>query len=208
LPPAALKRLANLAGAQAPSQEALAFLVAGDLQKALSLERRSKELWSEPWAPYLTAKARVMTSRRRLVEAQEALDLVHSSWWRRPAYWLARFDVSQASGRLGDVAKAEAKLRSFARRTWIATDWTWRQGRARLEMLNEEPARGIELGFLEIPDTGAVIELRLAGAILGNFPVTPGQSLVLNVELAPALHVLELETVGGGRVLPGAVRLR
>jgi hypothetical protein len=51
LPPAALKRLAHLAGAQAPPQEALAYLVAGDLHQALSLERRSKNLWSEDWAP-------------------------------------------------------------------------------------------------------------------------------------------------------------
>ena len=208
LPPAALKRLANLAGDQAPPQEALAFLVAGDLHQALRLESRSKSLWSEPWAAYLTAKARVMTDRRRMAEAQEALDLVHPSWWRRPAYWLARLDFAQASGRLDEAARAEEKLRGFARRTWAATDWTWHQGRARLEMLNENPGRGLELDFLEVPDAGAVVELRLAGAILGIFPVAPGRSLALHLELPPALHVLELESVAGGRVLPGTVRLR
>jgi hypothetical protein len=208
LPPAALKRLAHLAGNQAPHQEALAFLVAGDLHQALALERRSKSLWSEPWAPYLTVKARVMTERRRLAEAQDALDLVHPSWWQKPTYWQARLDFSRVSGRLGEAAKAEEKLRGFVRRSWAATDWTWRQGRARLEILTDGPGRGLEVDLADVPATGAVVELRLDGATLGNFPLAPGRSLAFNAELSPALHVLEIETVGGDRVLPGAVRLR
>lgn len=208
LPPAALKRLANLAGHQAPPQEALAFLVAGDLRKALNLERRTESLWSEPWAPYLVAKARAMTERRRLAEAEEALDLVHLSWWQRPLYWLARRELAQAAGRQGEAAKAEEKLRGFARRAWAATDWTWRQGRARLELLTDGPARGIEVDFAEVPPAGAVIELRLDGASLGMSPVEMGRSLAFNVAIAPGFHVFEIESVGGGRVLPGAVRLR
>jgi hypothetical protein len=208
LPPAALKRLAHLAGDQAPHQEALAFLVAGDLSEALSLERRSETLWSEPWAPYLVAKARTLTERRRLGEAWEALDLVHPSWWQRPTYWLARLDLARVSGRLGEAAKAEEKLRTFARSSWTATDWTWRQGRARLEILTDGPARGIEMGFVEVPAAGAVVELRLDSAALGTFPVRPGQPLVQALPLAPGLHVLEIESIGGGRVIPGAVRLR
>lgn len=208
LPPAALKRLAHLAGDQAPPQEALAFLMAGDLNKALSLERRSKTLWSEAWAPYLIAKARTLTERRRLNEAWEALDLVHLSWWQRPTYWLARLDLARASGRLGEAAKAEEKLRTFARRGWAATDWTWRQGRARLEILTDGPARGIEVDFMDVPEAGAVVELRLDSSALGTFPVRPGSPLALNLALPAGLHVLELESVGGGRVLPGAVRAR
>jgi hypothetical protein len=205
---AALKRLANLAGDQDPPQKALAFLVAGDPQKALLLERRSETLWSEPWAPYLIVKARAMTDRRRLAEAQEALGLVHPSWWQRPTYWLARLDFARVSGRLGEAAKAEEKLRGFTRHGWAATDWTWRQGRARVELLVEGPARGIELGLDEVPAAGAVVELRLDGAALGIFPVAPDRALALTVALSPGLHVFELESVGGGRVLPGAVRLR
>ncbi|HKH47644.1 MAG TPA: hypothetical protein VKM72_23550 [Thermoanaerobaculia bacterium] len=208
LPPAALKRLANLAGAQAPPQEALAFLVAGDLRKALNLERRTESLWSEPWAPYLVAKARVMTERRRLAEAQEALDLVHPSWWQRPLYWLARRELAHAAGRQGEAAKADGKLRGFARRDWAGTDWTWRQGRARLELLTNAPARGIEVDFAEVPPAGAVIELRLDGASLGMSPVETARSLAFNVALASGFHVFEIESVGGGRVLPAAVRLR
>ena len=207
LPPAALKRLANLAGDQAPHQEALAFLVAGDLSTALSLERRSETLWSEPWAPYLIVKARVMTDRRRMAEAEEALNLVHSSWWQRPTYWLARLDFAKVSGRLAEVTKAEERLRGLSRRGWIATDWTWRQGRARLELLAQEPARKIELDLDEAPEGGGVVELRLDGGIVSTFLALPGRTLALTLPLQPGLHVLELESVGGGRVLPGAVRL-
>lgn len=208
LAPAALKRLARLAGDQALPQAALAFLVAGDLPEALSLERRSETLWSEPWAPYLIAKTRVMTERRRLPEAQDALGLVHLSWWQRPTYWMARLDYSRAAGRLGDAAKAEEKLRSFARRAWSSGDWRWGQGNARLEMLAEGAARGFEMDLLEVPEAGAVLELRLDGAAFGTFPVQPGQRLVLNGRIPAGFHVLEIESVGGGRVLPGAVRLR
>jgi hypothetical protein len=208
LPPTALKRLANLAGDQAPPQEALAFLVAGDLRHALNLERRTESLWSEPWAAYLVAKARTMTERRRIAEAQEALDLVHLSWWKRPPYWLARRELAQVAGRLGESAKAEEKLRGFARRAWDAIDWTWHQGRARLEILADGAARGFEVDFAEVPQSGAVVELRLDGAALGTFPATPDRPLSLALQLRPGFHVLEIESVGGGRVLPGAVRLR
>lgn len=208
LSPTALKRLARLAGDQSPPQEALAFLVAGDLPKALSLERRSETLWSEPWAPYLIVKARVMTDLRRMAEAQEALGLVHTSWWHRPPYWLAQLDFARIAGRPAEETKAEERLRGFSRRGWAATDWTWRQGRARLEILAQGPARGIELDLDEVPEAGAVVELRLDGGSVSTFPAPQGRTLALALPLQPGLHVLELEGVGGGRVSPGAVRLR
>ncbi|HYU35363.1 MAG TPA: hypothetical protein VEW48_24690 [Thermoanaerobaculia bacterium] len=208
LPPVALKRLAHLASDQAPPQEALALLVAGDLHQALLLERRSETLWSEPWAPYLIVKARLMTERRQVGEAQEALGLVHPSWWKRPTYWLARLDFARASGRLGEAAQAEEKLHGFARRDWAATDWTYPQGRTRLELLTESPARGIEVDLDEIPAAGTVVELRLDGASRGMFQAGPQRSLNLAFQLPSGFHVLELDAVGGGRVLPGAVRLR
>ena len=64
------------------------------------------------------------------------------------------------------------------------------------------------MDLAEVPDAGAVVEPRLDGASLGIFPVAPGRSLALNAELSSASHVLELEMVGGRRVLPGAARLR
>ena len=110
LPPATLKRLARLAGAQKPPREALALLLAGEVRQAVRLERLSETLWSEEWAPYLIAKARAMTEARRLTEAQEALGLVHLSWWGRPAYLLARLELSRTTGREAEAAAAADKL--------------------------------------------------------------------------------------------------
>lgn len=204
----ALKRLANLAGTQDPAQEALAFLVAGDLQRAALLERRSENVWSEEWAPYLIVKARTMTARRRTAEAQEALGLVHHSWWQRPTYWLARLDFARSAGRAGEEAKAEEKLRGFARRSWAASGWTFPKGRARLEILLDAAARGIEIGIDEAPEAGTVVELWLDGAALGIYPVVPGRPLAVSVPLQPGFHVVELDNVGGGRVLPGTALAR
>lgn len=208
LPPAALKRLAHLAGDQALPQQAVAFLVAGDLRQALNLERRAESLWSEPWVPYLIAKARLLTESRKLAEAQEALDLVHLSGWRQPPYWLARLDLARVAGRPGAAAQAEEKLRGLARREWAAGDWTTRGHRARLEIFITGPAAGIEMGLAEVPEGGTVVELWLDGAARGMFPAGPERSLALVHRLRPGFHVLEMENVGGGRVLPGAVRLR
>ena len=208
LPPAALKRLAHLAGDQAPQQQALAFLVAGDLRQALNLERRAESLWSEPWVPYLIAKARRLTESRKIAEAQEALDLVHLSGWQRPVYWLARLDLARVSGRPAEAARAEEKLRGLARRDWAAGDWTERGRRARLEILTPGPAGGIEVDFAAVPEGGTVVELWLDGASRGTFPAGPERSLALALPLRPGVHVLEIENVGGGRVLPGAARLR
>jgi hypothetical protein len=208
LPPAALKRLAHLAGDQALPQQALALLVAGDLRQALNLERRAESLWSEPWVPYLIAKARVLTDRRKLAEAHEALGLVHLSGWQRPDYWLVRLDLARVSGRLGEAAKAEEKLRGLARHDWGAGDWTMRHRRSRLELLTARPASGIEAGLADAPETGTVVELWLDGAARGIFPTGRGRPLALSLQLRPGFHVLEIENLGVGQVLPGAVRLR
>ncbi len=63
--PPAMARLASLAGSTlAGSAAAFAALAAGDLPRAELLERRSEELWSEPWAPFLTLKAKQQAARK------------------------------------------------------------------------------------------------------------------------------------------------
>jgi hypothetical protein len=205
--PPVLKRLGRLAGDSTPAQEAMAYVLAGDLPKAVSLERRSETLWSEEWAPYHIVKARALIERRRLEEAASALGLVHASWWKRPAYWLARRVLARATGETGDLLAAESELRALARRDWPAFAWTWRRERARLEMLTAGTAQGIAIAVDEAPAGGGLVELRLDGASLGTLPAFPARPLRLSVPLAPGLHVLDLESLGGGRVAPGAVRL-
>ena len=145
-------------------------------------------------------------------EAREALALVPLSWQRRPLYWQARAGVAREAGDLRGAAAAQARLDDAARRAWPATEWTWKGSVARLEMLTDGPANGLDVRLDTVPEGGSLVELRLDGAALGAFPVRPlaGAAPALRVAapLGRGLHVLELQTLGNGQVLPGAVELR
>lgn len=206
LAPPLLKRLARLAGAAAPPEEATAVLLSGDLPGALALERLAETGWSDAWAPYLVLKARVLIGRHQLGEAAAALDFIPPSWWERPPYWQARLELARAAEDTAATQRALGRLQEMTRRSWPATAWTWHHDRGRLEMLTGTPARGIDLDLAAIPAGGAVVELRLDGALLGAFPARPAMSL--DLMLRPGLHLFEAESVGGGAVALGETRLR
>lgn len=210
--PVALKRLSRFVREPSAPQAALASLFAGDLPRAELYERRSEGLGTEPWAPYLLAKARRLAAHDRVDEAREALSLVHLSWQRRPLYWQARWEVARAAGDPRGVAEAQARLAAAARRSWTATDWIWRRGAARLEMVLGEPAAGLAVTLDQVPVNGAFVELGVDGATVGAFPVRPAAGaapvLFAPVPLGRGLHVLEVQSLEGGQVLPGTVELR
>jgi hypothetical protein len=210
--PVALKRLFHLVHDPAPPQAALAALFTGDLQRAGVYERRTEGLGGEAWAPYLIAKARVLAARGRLDDAREALALVNLSWQGRPLYWQARNEVARAAADAGGQAEAAARLAGLARTSWASRDWSWHRGTARLEMETATPAAGFAVALDSVPAHGSLVELRLDGAALGAFPVRPvtgvAPALRLMAPLAPGLHLLELDSLDGGQVLPGAVELR
>ena len=212
LRPAALKRLSHLVHDPAPSQAALASLFAGDAQRAGLYERRTEGLGGEPWAPYLIAKARMLAAHGRSDEARDALALVHLSFQRGPLYWQARAEVARAAADAREESVAAARLAELSRSSWSATDWTWRRGTARLEMLTAAPAGGFEVILDSVPANGSLVELRLDGASVGVFPVRPlvgaAPALLRRVPIGPGLHVLELDSLDGGQILPGAVALR
>lgn len=207
-----VKRLVRFARDPAPPEEALGYVFAGDLPEAERLERRADAQWSEAWAPYLIGKARVLAERNRMDEAELALSQVHRDWQTHPLFWQARREVAQAAGDSSGVARAEAGLAALGRSSWPATAWTWQGSVALLEMVPSSPALGLSLRLDEVPAAGAVVELRLDGALVGTFPVRPGPAggaaLPVAVPLGRGLHLLEMETAVGGRVLPGEVRLR
>jgi hypothetical protein len=209
---AALKRLARFARDPDPSQAALAALFAGDLPRAELYERRTEALGTDRWAPYWIAKARVLAARGRADEAREALTQVSLDWQRRPLYWQVRADVARAAGDAGSAAEAGAHLAAAARRTWPTTDWTWHRGVARLEAVTSAPASGLTVRLDSVPEHGSLVELRVDGAAVGAFPVRPGAALAPALRpgfpLGAGLHVFELESLDGGRVLPGDVELR
>ena len=213
LPPATLKRLAHFVRDQEPSQAALAALFAGDLPRAALYERRIQGLGSEPWAPYLIAKARVLAAHGQADEALQALSLVHLSWQGKPLYWQAEAEVARAAGDAAGGARAAARLAALTRRSWGPQDWTWRHGTARLEMMTAAPAAELTVALDQVPANGALVELRLDGAAVGQFPVRPlagaaPAPLRVAAPLGRGLHVLELESLDGSQVLPGAAELR
>lgn len=211
--PDALKRLVRFVRDTTPAEEALAYVFAGDLPEAERLERRAGTQWDESWAPYLVAKAAALAERGRVDEAELALSEVNRSWQQHPLFWQARLQVARAAADPAALKAAEAGLAAFGRSAWPATAWTWRGNLARLEIVAAAPARGLIVDLDEVPAPGAVVELRLDGALLGAFPVRPGPAggtaaLPVAVPLGRGLHLLELESTIGGRVLPGGVLLR
>ena len=212
LEPPVVKRLVRFARDPAPPEEALGYVFAGDLTEAERLERRADAQWSEAWAPYLIAKAQVLAGRHRVDEAEVALSQVHRDWQTHPLFWQARREVARAATDSAGVARAEAGLAALGRASWPATAWIWRGSAALLEVVPASPARGLSVQLDEVPAAGAVVELRLDGALVGAFPVRPGPgggtALAIAAPLGRGLHLLEVEATAGGRVLPGEVRLR
>ncbi len=209
--PVALKRLSRFMRDPAPPQAALAAVFSDDLPRASLFERRAEGLDGEAWGPYLIAKARVLAARGRVNEARVALAVTHLDWQRRPLYWQARAEVARATGDAGAAAAAAERLAAAARRSWPAIEWTWHRGVARLEMFTAGPAQGFAVGLDSVPAGGALVELRLDGAAVGAFPVRPlagtAPALRLAAPLGPGIHVLEVESLSGGQVLPGTVDL-
>jgi hypothetical protein len=208
--PTTLKRLASLVRDRTPQLAALAALFAGDLTQADLIERRSSGLWSEEWAPYLIAKARILAARGEVENARAALALVHRDWQGRPLYWQAMAEVATAARDERHAAVAREALARLGRSAWGAGDWSWRKEVARLEMVAGAPAQGLAVTFVEVPAAGAVVELRLDGADLGGFALSNGSAAVplrVATPVRPGLHVLEMVSTHGGQVLPGTVQI-
>lgn len=207
LPERALRRLAGFCRDLAPEQAALAAVAAGDLALAEQAERRAAAQWSEAWAPYLIAKARLLASRGRATEAEAALAQVHRAWQRDPLYWQARRELARTSADATAAAEAESALARLAAAEWPATAWSWRRGRARLVMTLARPAAGVRIAIDEAPSAGGWVELRLDGGVAGRLAAAPGGEITLPVRLTPGPHFLDFLNVAGGTVDPGRVRL-
>jgi hypothetical protein len=208
LPRPLMARLTGLAGDGLPDHRAAFAALAGDrLPDAEVLERRSARLWHEDWGPYLIAKARELTRRGQVADAEAALAHVHRSWQQHPSYWLARRDLAAAKGRAADDAEAKRRLADLARRRWPAYAWTWNGPRARLDLLAAGAADGLMIDVAEAPADGAAVAVQVDGAESGILVARPGTVLRLDRPIDPGLHQIDLAAVAGGPVRPGAVIL-
>lgn len=204
LPRGAIGRLLVAAGTLPPPLAALGALAAGDLQRAELLERRSEALNLEEWAPYCLAKARALAGRGEAEGALAILSSVHRAWRGTPVHAEVRLAVARAAA--GGVAEAERVLADLAASQWPATTWRWHGGVAALDFLLDEPAAG---GLLVVIDgaspAGSVAAFRLDGGVVALRPVASGDRVRLEGAVDRGVHMLEVETAAGGRVLPGDV---
>jgi hypothetical protein len=221
LSPRAMRRLAGFCRDLDPRIDAMAALVTGDLPRAEVLERTYATDWSEDWASYRLLKAKLLTERNdrgergergehgrgHAPESAAAFAGIPRSWQERPSYWQVRAATARQAEDVAAEAAAAHELARLATREWPATAWHFHDGLPRLELLAAAGASGLDLMIDEAPLRGAAAEVRLDDSILGTFPVTAGTVLALPTPIAPGLHLLEIETVAGGAVLPGAVRL-
>jgi|GEM_PF-984873 len=219
LPASALERLTGLADGLEPPEAALAALIAGRLPEAERLERRSDRLWHPSWSPFHLAMARELVRRGELDDAAAALDRVHPSWTGRALYTRLAREVRPGEARPEEGPSPQRPRGAGA--TWPAGAWrpataageiAARRPRAesidRVELWLGEELRGLRLTLAAVPVDGAVLEVRLDGRILRQAAVGGRREtdvLTFETPIPAGLHLLETETLAGGRVQPGAV---
>ncbi len=199
---AATARLASLAGSTlAGSEAAFVALAAHDLPHADLLERRSEELWSEPWAPFLTLKAKQQAARKEIAAARATLGSVHRAFHVRLA-WRALAE------RLGAAGVSPGP--PLARDSWEAADWWFDGGASRLDLLPSRAATALWLELAAPVAAGALLEAQWDGLALPPLAVPPGAALVRLPLPPPGVssepHLLEIRVRSGD--LRPATRVR
>jgi hypothetical protein len=119
----------------------------------------------------------------------------------------ARLAVAQATADAAGVAAAQSELNSLVAASWPAIDWRWRGPVARLDLFAGVDAPGLAVGLDVVPPAGAVVQVSLDGATAAVAPVRADAMLHLATRIPRGPHLLEIETVAGGRVVPGNVEL-
>jgi hypothetical protein len=182
-------------------------LASDDLTQAELLERRHGALGTEAWAPYSILKARVLVGLSRSREAVSLLDGISRTWNERPETLVTRRLVAAASHDDAGVLAAERGLTAIARSAWPANNWIYQGDLARVTIVPDRTAKGLEIALSAVPATGAVIEVRLDGSVVAVRNVGPGRVLAIAGEISADPHLLEIETVAGPRVTPSDVSL-
>jgi hypothetical protein len=115
-------------------------------------------------------------------------------------------DLAHASG--SEIERAAYRPPAGARYSeWSAQDWTLGERMATLEMLPDAPAAGMAIEILEAPDAGAGAEVRVDGEVVAITGVRRGDVVTVRRPFDDGAHLVEVEAVSGGRLVPGQVRL-
>ena len=207
LPPEIIARLAAASGELSAPEAAFAQLAAGSLAQAEVIERRNEALNTEAWAPYWIAKAWLLARQRRAFEATSTLTLVNRRWRSSVPAAEARLAITEASDEPVASAAARDALAALAATSWPATAWEWRGPVARLDLLAVRDAGGFTLTFDSVPPKGAAVQVKLDGETVAVAPVAGGATLRIVAALPQGAHLLEVEPIAGGRVVPAALTL-
>jgi hypothetical protein len=202
LSPPSVQRLTLGVGELPPAEAALAALAGGNLTRAEVLERRHEALNTEAWAPYWVAKAGVLGRRGDAAAARAALARAHRSWHGTAP----ELEVRVALGGEG-AAAARQELVALGASSWPATAWRWRAGVAWADLLADRDAQGLLATVETAPVEGAAVRVAVDGAVVAVAPARAGGSVSVATPLAAGAHLVQVETVAGGRVLPGDIRL-
>jgi hypothetical protein len=190
LGPAAIARLASLAGAAlTPESDAFAAVAADDWSRAERLARRSDSLWSEAWAPYLTFAA-----RRRLASGDSAGALALLAQVHRPSRTrLATRLVARTAGARDFGVEGEPAATS-----WEPSEWREAGGARALELL---PARsGTLVARLHAPvSRPSLVLVELDGGTPQTVELAVGSTeLRFPGRLAAEPHLVRVRPLVGG----------
>ena len=200
----AIARLAAATGELRPEQEALVALVSGDLSRAERVEHRSEAIRTEAWAPYLLLKARLLAEGGNPDTATAALAQLHSLWGRTAVALEVRRLVSGSAM----IPSSEGDSKEMPGTEWPATEWRWKGRTARLYLLPTVAAGGVEIGFDVAPPEGRPVEVRWDQEMVEVAVVASGETLVFRFDIQPGLHIVDVDFLTSGRVMPGKVQLR
>jgi hypothetical protein len=96
---------------------------------------------------------------------------------------------------------------TFAASDWPATIWRWRGSVAWADLLADRDAPGLLVTIATAPTEGAAVRVAVDGATVAVAPALTGNTIPVATSLGSGAHLVQVETVAGGRVAPGHVRL-
>ena len=115
--------------------------------------------------------------------------------------------LSRLANLAGAGAEAEAGKQLAERRSeWTYRDWELGERWATLKMAPDAAGAGLTIEILGAPDAGAGAEVRLDGEVVAISGTRAGDVLTVRRPFDAGAHLLEIEAVSGGRLVPGAVR--